>query len=51
MRNSIKNILEKNMKAITKDLRKIYRSTSEESGKLTLANTEEKWISKFPATY
>jgi transposase-like protein len=51
MRNSLKYVPEKDMKAVAKDLKEIYRSGSEESAKQALANAEEKWSSKYPAVF
>lgn len=51
MRNSLKYVPEKDMKAVAKDLKEIYRSGSEESAKQALANAEEKWSLKYPAVF
>lgn len=51
MRNSLKYVPEKDMKAVAKDLKEIYRSGSEESAKQALAHAEEKWSSKYPAIF
>ena len=51
MRNSLKYVPEKDMKAVAKDLKELYRSSSEESAKQALANAEEKWSLKYPAIF
>jgi putative transposase len=51
MRNSLKYFPEKDMKEVAKNLKKIYRSGSEESAKQALTYAEEKWSSEYPAIF
>jgi putative transposase len=51
MRNSLKYVVDKDSKAMAKDLKEIYRSNMEETGLQALAKAEEKWGEKYPVVF
>lgn len=51
MRNSLKYVVDKDMKEVAKDLKQIYQATTEEGGKQALAEAEAKWGKKYPAIF
>ncbi|MCB4205423.1 transposase, partial [Deferribacterales bacterium Es71-Z0220] len=48
VRNSLKFVSYKDRKELAKDLKKIYTSSTEESGKIELDKLNEKWGKKYP---
>ena len=48
VRNSLKFVSYKDRKELSKDLKSIYSSVSEESGKMELGRLKEKWGKKYP---
>lgn len=51
MRNSLKYVVDKDMKEVVKDLKEIYQSTSESAGLQALEDAQAKWGSKYPALF
>jgi len=48
IRNSTKYVSYKDLKALMKDLKKVYAAVDEQTALLELDNFEEKWKSKYP---
>jgi putative transposase len=48
IRNSVKYVSYKNLKEVTRDLKKIYTAATEESAELYLREFAEKWDDKYP---
>ncbi len=51
MRNSMKYVTYKDLRAIVKDLKEIYRAPTEQKGLEALDVAEEKWGKKYPAIF
>ena len=51
MRNSLKFVPDKDMREVAKDLKLIYRATTESDGKQALEDAEAKWGKKYPAIF
>lgn len=51
MRNSMKYVVNKDMKEVIKDLKEIYKANSETQGLEQLKSAEEKWNKKYPAIF
>jgi transposase-like protein len=51
MRNSMKYVTYKDLRAVVKDLKEIYRAPTEQKGLEALDVAEEKWGKKYPAIF
>jgi transposase-like protein len=51
VRNSVKFVSYKDLKAVCADLKAIYRAPGEETGRAALEQFGEKWQSKYPLIY
>jgi putative transposase len=51
VRNSVKFVSYKDVKAVCADLKRIYRAPSEEAGRAALEQFGEKWHTKYPLIY
>lgn len=51
MRNSMKYITYKDLRACVKDLKKVYQANNEEMGLVYLQQAEETWGKKYPAVF
>lgn len=51
MRNSLKYVSDKDIKAVSRDLKEIYRANMENDGLQALARAEEKWGDKYPIIF
>jgi transposase-like protein len=51
MRNSLKYVPDKDKRAVAKDLKLIYQSSTEAGGKEALQNAEDKWGTKYPTMF
>jgi transposase-like protein len=51
VRNSVKFVSYKDLKAVCADLKAIYRAPSEEAGRAALEQFGEKWRTKYPLIY